>query len=112
MKKRSQEYKIHIIELPEELLEVRYYESSEDSTYLSWKIPVLVVEELTVWWREKKSNEKPSYPLKGRTKSCEITINSETTICIREFDKTGRYKTIGWSLPKGAMEELMTRGRG
>lgn len=44
-----------IIDLPDELLEVKYYEHPKDTTYLSWKLPVHVVRELTVWWKEMRA---------------------------------------------------------
>lgn len=58
---------------------------------------------------ERNESKTLSYPLKERTKNCEFTINTGKTINIREFDMTGRYKMIGWSLPKDIMEELLAR---
>ena len=104
------EYRVEFKDLPDEILEVRYFQPPKDSSCLSWKMPKGVADETIAWMEKKRKDKQLRFPVKEKTKVCEFTMNNENSISIKEFDEFGRYKTIGWSLPKGAVEELMTRG--
>ena len=109
--KKDLEYRVEFNDLPEERLEIRYFQPPKDSSYLSWKMSKGVANETVAWMDKKRSDKQLSFPVKEKTKICEFIMNNENFINIKEFDSFGRYKTIGWSLPKGVMEELMTRGK-
>jgi len=66
-----------------------------------------VVEDLISWWNKLKKNKSILFPIKERTKICEFTMYTKKHIDIREFDNLGRFKMIGWSLPKVVAEELI-----
>jgi hypothetical protein len=90
-------------------LEICYFDSPQDSSYLSWRLTKKVVEELIFWWKKIKEKRNIHFPIKEKIEICEFTMYTENYIEIREFDSLGRYKMIGWSLPKVVVEELNKR---
>ena len=109
--KKDLEYRVEFRDLPDERLEIRYFEPPNDPSCLSWKMPNGVVYETIAWLEKQRKDKKVSFPVKEQTKTCEIAMNNENSISIKEIDRFGRYKTIGWSLPKGVLEELIARGK-
>ena len=101
------EYRVEFKDLPDEILEIRYFQPPKDSSCLSWKMPKGVADETIAWWGKKRMDKQVSFPVKDKTKTCEFTRNNENSINIKEFDSFGRYKTIGWSLPKGVLDRLL-----
>ena len=108
--KEDLEYRVEIANLPDEGLEIRYFKPPNDPLCLSWRIPKEVASEVIEWWK-KWQNEQAAFPVKEKTRICEFTMNTGESINIRELDRFGRYKPLGWSLPKGAVEELISRGK-
>lgn len=93
--------------LPDDIIELRYYDPPEDERYFSWTFPSAVLDDLVKWW-EITSSRKIIYPLKERYGNCEINIHSSDTIYIKDFDGTGRSNMIGWSLPASVMGDLLS----
>ena len=100
-------YKVEFENLSDGSLEVRYFDDYKDSSYRSWRLPKGVVGKLIAWMKELKNNKNINFPIKTKTKICEFSMQTEKYIGIREFDTLGRYKVVGWNLPKVAVEELI-----
>ncbi len=88
------------------LIEIRFFDSPEDELYRSWKLPVPIADSL-IAWRQKINKQKNAFPLKGRTKVCEITMNSDKGVEIKSLDSMGRTNMTGWSLPVVVIEKLV-----
>ena len=108
---KKQDYKVEFYNSSDGDLEIRYFDTLQDSFYRSWRLPKDVVKELILWWRKLRKNKNIHFPIKEDTKICEFNMYTEKSIDIREFDSLGRYKTIGWSLPKETVEELINWDR-
>ncbi|MFQ5867794.1 MAG: hypothetical protein ACE5IT_07355 [bacterium] len=102
------DYRIEFKNFPNGHLEIRYFDIPRDSSYRSWKLPKEVVKELISWWKRLRKNKNIRFPIKEKTKICEFTMYTENYIEIREFDNLGRYKMIGFSLPKVLLKELVS----
>jgi hypothetical protein len=104
---RRPDYRIEFKNFSNGDLEIRYFDTPRDSSCRFWKLPKEVVEELISWWERLRKNKNMRFPIKKKTKICEFTMYTENYIEIREFDNLGRYKMIGFSLPKDVVEELV-----
>jgi hypothetical protein len=105
-------YTIECYELPDGKLEVRYFETIKDSSYLAWILPKKVVDTLIAWWKRCGKNNVLQFPITKKTKVCEITMYSNNSIHLREVDNLGRYKLVGWDLPKIVVDEIADRYKG
>lgn len=107
---KEKKVKVEIINHSSGEIELRYYDTPGVNSYLNWKLPGSVAEELMDWWRKLAINEIKEYPLKGKTKNCQIIMHTNKYVDIREIDKFGRLKMGGWSLPTIVVEELIRQG--
>jgi len=99
-----QNYRIETAFLNPETVELRFYESSEDSTYRGWKMSLPVASAVADWWR----NNGVQF-LKGKkikSDIVDITLLSDSHAEIRALDSLGRPKLTGWSLPIIVVEAL------
>lgn len=87
------------------LVEIRYFDTPKDERYRSWKLPASVVDSV-IAWRQNINKQKSAFPLKERTKVCEITMNSDKSVEIKSLDSMGRTNMIGWNLPILAVDNL------
>lgn len=92
------------------LIEIRYFDSPEDERYRSWKLPLSIADSLIAWRQKMKKQKEIAFPLKERTKVCEITMNSNKCVEIKSLDCQGRTDMTGWSLPSLAVDSLGKRG--
>ena len=104
---KKQDYKVELINISDEILEVRYFDNRKDECYLSWKIPRVVIKELILWWKRLVESKSKKLPIKEKKKICEFNMSTDKCINIREFDNFGRYKIIGWSFSSVVMEKLI-----
>lgn len=111
MLNKQDNYKVELINSSDGILEVCYFDDCKDERYRSWKMPKAVAEELIFWWKRLKQSKGKKFPIREKTKICEFSMNTEKYIEVREFDSLGRYKMIGWSLPKEVVEELINWDR-
>lgn len=111
MKKQTKNIgvKVELIKNDNGDVEIRYFDTPQDPTYRSWKLPKGIAEELIYWWKKITKDKDIRFPIKESTKFCEFTMNTEKYIDIKEFDSLGRHNMTGWSLPKVAIEELINR---
>jgi len=100
-------YRVEFENLPEENLEIRYFDNHHNSSYLSWKLPKNIAEELVVWWKKISDYKNIDFPVKKKTKTCELNMPTEKHIDIRGIDKYGNFQMTGWSLPRVAVEKLV-----
>jgi len=70
-------------------------------------MPKVVAEEVICWQKKFNKSEHKKFPIKEKTKICEINMVSDKYINIREFDSRGGYKMTGWSWPSVVMEKLI-----
>lgn len=94
------EFNVH-----DDLIEIRYFDTPKDERYRSWKLPVSIADSV-IAWRQKINKQKSTFPLKERTKVCEITMNSDKSVEIKSLDSMGRTNMTGWSLPILAVDNL------
>jgi hypothetical protein len=97
-------YRLETVFLNPETLEIRFYDSSEDNTYRSWKVDRSVAVAVADWWRN-----SDIYSLKAKkikTDIVEITLLSASHAEIRALDSLGRPKMVGWSLPIPVVQAL------
>ena len=89
------------------IIEIRYFDTPKDELYRSWKLPESIAHELIAWWISLKKNKEITFPLKKRTKVCELTMHTEKNIEIKSLDCLGRTNMTGWSLPGAVVERLI-----
>jgi len=99
--------RVEVIPYPAGEVELRYYDDPEVDSYLGWKLPGYVAQELVNWWEKFRLNKAREYPINKKTKNCQIIMYTDKYIEIRETDELGRLKMGGWSLPRVVMEELV-----
>ena len=104
---KKQDCKVEFYKSSNGDLEIRYFDYPHDSSYFSWRLPKIVVEDLISLWGKLRQSKNTDYPIKINTKICEFCMHTEKSINIRELDSLGRYKPIAWSLPRGAAEKLI-----
>ena len=104
---KRQDSKIQFINCPNGEIEIRYFDDSRDSRYLSWIVPRNVADDLISWWKDLRKKRHICFPITMKTKVCNINMPTDKYIDIIEFDRRGRPKMTGWSLPRVAVEELM-----
>ena len=99
-----QNYRIETVFLNPSTVELKFYESLEDSTYRGWKISLPIAVAVADWWR----NNGVQSPKGKKIKSdiVDITLLSATHAEIRALDSLGRPKLTGWSLPIIVVEAL------
>lgn len=88
-------------------IEIRYFDTPKDERYRSWKLPLLIADDLIAWWQKTRKQKSVSFPLKTRTKVCELTMNTEKYVEIKSLDCQGRTNMTGWSLPDVVVEKLI-----
>ncbi len=106
MQNKDVKCRVEFENLSGKMVEVRYFNPPQDSSFLSWRLPLVVVEEVISWWKRLREKGNMMFPIKEKTEVCEFGMSTTETVRIREVDKFGRYKMIGWNLPKGAVEEM------
>jgi len=89
------------------IIEIRYFDTLKDELYRSWKLPESIAHELIAWWISLKKNKEITFPLKKRTKVCELTMHTEKNIEIKSLDCLGRTNMTGWSLPAVVIKKLV-----
>ena len=99
--------KVEFVEDEKGNVEVRYFDTSKDATYLSWKLPGDVAKELILWWKKITKNKSSCFPVKESTALCEFAMGTEKHLSIKEFDRFGRHKMTGWNLPSIVAEKLV-----
>lgn len=99
-----QNYRIETVFLNSETVELRLYESAEDSTYRGWKMNLPIASAVADWWR----NNGAQSPKGEKVKSdiVDMTLLSDSHAEIRALDSLGRPKLTGWSLPITVVEAL------
>jgi len=88
------------------LIEIRYFDSPEDELYRSWKLPVSIADSLIAWRQKMKKQKNALFPLKEKTRVCEITMNTDKFVDIKSLDCMGRTNMTGWSLPIVVIDNL------
>jgi len=99
-----QNHRIETVFFNPETVDLRFYESAEDSTYRGWKMSLPVAAAVADWWR----NNGDQSPKGKKVKSdiVDITLLSASHVEIRALDSLGRPKLTGWSLPIIVVEAL------
>lgn len=98
--------RVEILNSASEEIEIHYYDDPHAESFLGWKLPEDVFQDVINWWRKFKLCNNPKFPLSEKTKSCKITMYTSKYIDIRPLDKFGRLKMGGWSLPRLVLEEM------
>lgn len=88
------------------LIEIRYFDTPKDQRYRSWKLPLSIADDLIVWQQKMKKQKGAIFPLKTRTKVCELTMNRDKYVEIKSIDGQGRTGMTGWSLPSTVADSL------
>lgn len=88
------------------LIEIRYFDIPKDRLYRSWKMPLSIADDLTAWRQKMKKQEDIVFPLKARTKTCELTMNTGKYIEIKSLDCHGRTNMTGWNFPTSVADSL------
>ncbi|NQU74659.1 MAG: hypothetical protein HQ547_08130 [Candidatus Omnitrophica bacterium] len=109
--RKTSKCKVEILESANEELEIRYFDDIQESSCRSWKMPMAVAKELLFWWKKLKQGKAREFPIQGKTKFCEFSMNTEKYIDIKEFDSLGLRNMTGWSLPSVVMERLIDWSR-
>lgn len=99
-----QNYRIETVLLNPEIVELRLYESSEDSTYRGWKMSLPIAAAVAGWWRNNGAQSPKGKKIKSDI--VDITLLSDSHAEIRALDSLGRPKPTGWSLPIIVVEAL------
>jgi len=100
-------YSVDFEYLEEGNLLISFSEKNKESAFESWRIPGHVVDELILWWKMEKNNTRKDLHERGRTESCEFSINSEKYIEVEELFKFSSPKTNFWVLTIDTMESLV-----
>jgi hypothetical protein len=97
-------FRVEVIPIGSNSLEINLYEHGDVKRYRSWKMPVTVAYCITAWWQEQGANRTPCV-----WKSL-ISINVPSPfsrhIDVKQLDALGRPKPAGWSLPIVVVEAL------
>ena len=88
------------------LIEIRYFDTPKDERYRSWKLPLSIADELIAWQQKIKKQKESIFPLKEKTRVCEITMDLIKHIEIKSLDSMGRANMTGWSLPSVVADSL------
>jgi len=97
-------FRVEIIFLNTDTVELKLYESSEDNRYRRWIMNLPVARAIAKWWRDKGAHEPTGK--KDRTGSVIISRFSSSHAEVKELDISGHPKHIGWSLPIVVVEAL------
>lgn len=103
-KETNSDYRVEIERLKSGYLEVRYFDDVKNRSYLAWRLPAEVVDDVVKFWRNYKITHTVHFPIVVKTDSCEITMFTKESVQLREFDALGRYRLSGWHLPKDVMD--------
>jgi len=100
--------KIKLYQHSNNLLEIRWYNQSENSSYYAWKITKQEVEDLLHWWMHSgvSLNSEQLKISNFRYRNISISIHTLKSISIRGIDNYGKLKQIGASFPIELIENL------
>lgn len=108
-KDTGSDYRVEIERLKNGYLEVRYFEDVRNPSYLAWRLPEAVFDDIVTFWKNCKIKNTIRFPIVKKTTSCEITMVTKESVLLRELDALGRYRLAGWHLPKIVMDVITER---
>jgi len=100
----TESFRVEVIPLGLNSVEINMYEDGEVKRYRSWKLPVTVADCIASWWQEQGA-VKTSGIWKSSI-SVSIPTASSRHIDVKELDALGRSKPAGWSLPMVVVEAM------
>ena len=94
--------------LEDDIVELRYFDQSKSSGYLSWEMPISEATDLARWWEKEGMHlRKRQLPVIGhKFGNILISILTHARVDMRGFDLYGGLKTLGYSLPIKVVECL------
>lgn len=105
----KQKANVEIERIGEDQLELRYYGSSQEGSYRSWKMLLREAEDLRSWWQTEGSHfrEGQSAIRDRRSGSVFVSMFVPTFVEVRMLNEWGKPKTVGCALPREIMVHLV-----
>lgn len=104
----KQQAAVEIKRIGEDQLELRYFGSSQEGSYRSWKMLLREAEDLRSWWQSEGSHfGDGESPIRDqRSGSVLVSMFVPTLVEVRMLDAWGKPKTVGCALPREVLEHL------
>lgn len=103
------DYRVEIERMKNGYIEIRYFEDVKNPSYLAWRLPEEVIDDIVTFWKSYKIKKTICFPLIRKTTFCEITMFTKESVLLRELDALGRYRMSGWHLPNVVMDIISER---
>jgi hypothetical protein len=100
----TESFRVEVISLGSNSLQISFYEHGDVKRYSSWKMPLPVAAGIVAWWQEQDAAKNQG--IWKRSISISIPASSSRHIDVRELDALGRTKPGGWSLPMVVVEAM------
>lgn len=100
--------RVEIQVLAEDVVELRLFDFSDKTKYLSWKMLLSEARDLASWWNtEGLSPQNRKLPVNNvRYRSIQLSMFTPSLVQVKGFDPHGSPKIVGWSLPAPMVEAL------
>jgi hypothetical protein len=104
----KQKANVEIERIGEDQLELRYYHSSQEGSYRSWKLLLREAEDLRSWWQSEGLHFRDGQSAIQSRRSGNVLVSMfvPTLVEVRMLDKWGKPKTVGCALPREVVAHL------